>query len=95
MAFSLFVFQLLSKEKKGKSLPPLDISDKIIPAGGCFAFICTCGAAAKHSSEEGNFRVLLKNSLSKKNKCIDKYLRHCSQPSAFLNRLNFFLSVKC
>jgi len=41
-----------SPQNKGMSFPPLDISDKIIPAEGCFAFICMHGVAAKHSSED-------------------------------------------
>lgn len=49
--FSCLFFNC-SPQKKGKSFPPLDISDKIIPAEGCFAFICTRGVAAKHSSED-------------------------------------------
>lgn len=65
MAFFLFVFQLVSTEKRK---PPLDISDKVMPAEGCFAFSCMLGAAAKHSCEACNLKVPLKNSLSKKNK---------------------------
>lgn len=53
-----------SPQKKRK--PPLDISDKVIPAEVCFAFSCMLGVAAKHLCEACNLKVLLKSSLTKK-----------------------------